>query len=689
MKRAIPLRTLGAWPRLGVAAVLAAAVGFGNYRTVQAASIAVTTAGDELNADGDCSLREAVRAANLDQGVDLCPAGAGADTITLASQTYTLSVAGRDEDAASQGDLDIIGELTLVGTGEGSTTISGGHIDRVLDVRPGARVTLFDLAIQDGTVEEYSGFGGGGAGARVQEGKLLLQRVLVHYNSALGVDGGGLLNDRGELELVDSTVSDNVAGWNGGGIASWGALKLAGTTIRGNLAQEYYGGGVISGGPLTIADSTFINNQAPGGNGFGGGLHTNGEGAVITNTTFTGNLGFNGGGVFNQGTLTLTNSTISGNSGIDDGGGIDNRGAVTLQHSLVSDNQAGEGGGIFSSGSSVTLIDTTLSQNQANGFGGNGGGFFGSFNGLFTFHRVTIRENNANNNGGGIHIDSGTMVAEAMTLEQNKAGGHGGGLYTLYGSPTIQASTIAHNQSGQDGGGMWVGRRSVATVINSTLSQNQAAEHGGAIATTDDLESGIVSLNNVTIAYNVADSDNNGSGDGGGIANGSYSRGNRVRFRNTILGRNSDRGGQSPDCTGRLSSYGYNLIYKTQHCTISNITRGNIVGKSPRLGALQFNGGPTMTHRPLSSSPVIDRGSPATVSTNQNACAETDQRGVTRPRDGNSDGVKRCDIGAVERRAPVVASGDSAPSEGQATSIPADMAEGTVEAVPADDNTRP
>jgi len=33
-------------------------------RPVEAATIAVTTTSDELNADGDCSLREAVRAAN-------------------------------------------------------------------------------------------------------------------------------------------------------------------------------------------------------------------------------------------------------------------------------------------------------------------------------------------------------------------------------------------------------------------------------------------------------------------------------------------------------------------------------------------------------------------------------------------------------------------------------------------------
>ncbi|GAI39182.1 unnamed protein product, partial [marine sediment metagenome] len=46
-------------------------------------SIVVDTTDDELNSDGDCSLREAVRAANLDITVDGCEVGSGDDTIVL------------------------------------------------------------------------------------------------------------------------------------------------------------------------------------------------------------------------------------------------------------------------------------------------------------------------------------------------------------------------------------------------------------------------------------------------------------------------------------------------------------------------------------------------------------------------------------------------------------------------------
>ena len=56
--------------------------------------ISVTTTDDELNADGDCSLREAIQAANTNQTVDACPTGSGADSILLPTGDYSLAQAG-------------------------------------------------------------------------------------------------------------------------------------------------------------------------------------------------------------------------------------------------------------------------------------------------------------------------------------------------------------------------------------------------------------------------------------------------------------------------------------------------------------------------------------------------------------------------------------------------------------------
>ena len=84
--------------------------------TVQAqGTFTVNTTDDELNSDGDCSLREAIQAANTDSAVDACPAGSGGDTITLPAGTYTLAIAGMGEDNNATGDLDILNNVTING----------------------------------------------------------------------------------------------------------------------------------------------------------------------------------------------------------------------------------------------------------------------------------------------------------------------------------------------------------------------------------------------------------------------------------------------------------------------------------------------------------------------------------------------------------------------------------------------
>jgi len=55
-------------------------------------TIAVTTTSDATAADGQCSLREAIDAANGDVAVDTCAAGNGADTIDVPAGTYAFSI---------------------------------------------------------------------------------------------------------------------------------------------------------------------------------------------------------------------------------------------------------------------------------------------------------------------------------------------------------------------------------------------------------------------------------------------------------------------------------------------------------------------------------------------------------------------------------------------------------------------
>ena len=87
-----------------------------------AATITVNTSADELNSDGDCSLREAVQSANTDSAVDLCTAGSGADTINFASSTN-----GHPINLTSP--LDLTTKVTINGNGRSNTVVQGDEID--------------------------------------------------------------------------------------------------------------------------------------------------------------------------------------------------------------------------------------------------------------------------------------------------------------------------------------------------------------------------------------------------------------------------------------------------------------------------------------------------------------------------------------------------------------------------------
>jgi hypothetical protein len=113
-----------------------------------------------------------------------------------------------------------------------------------------------------------------------------------------------------------------------------------------------------------------------------------------------------------------------------------------------------------------------------------------------------------------------------------------------------------------------------------------------------------------------------------------------VALQNSILGANSDQGGQAGDCAGVLLSQGYNLIQDTSGCTLTGTS--DIVGLPPLLGPLGDNGGPTPTHALLPGSPALDAGDPAGCRDSQGTLLTSDQRGEPRPQ-GNA-----CDIGAFE-----------------------------------------
>jgi CSLREA domain-containing protein len=264
----------------------------------------------------DCTLREAVIAANAHKG---------ADTIVLPStKRYVLGLQSTAENKAANGDLDVTsGPLTIVHRGRGTATIDAKKKDRIFDIK--ASVTLDTLRLVGGYSNKTDGGGDGGA-ILVRRGSLTVLRSGIAGNRApwVGGNGGGIDSDSsGLVKLVDSYVSSNDSGGSGGGLEASpkGRMLIQRSIVIGNKAAQA-GGVMVFGPPVRIVDSTVAENLASAGPGVEG----------------------DGGGIFvgNKGRLELTNSTVANNGAYTSGGGIfsDAGSQASISYSTIVRNRA-------------------------------------------------------------------------------------------------------------------------------------------------------------------------------------------------------------------------------------------------------------------------------------------------------------------------------------------------------------
>jgi CSLREA domain-containing protein len=296
----------------------------------------------------DCSLREAVRAAN---------AHPGADRILLPSRRpYTLQRPSTTEDGALDGDLDITNDpLQIVHPGKGRATIDANGIDRVFHIFVGAPTTLLRLKITGGS--HGSGSEGDG-GAILTFANLRIVDSAVVGNRAFGSSGsgGGIEADDGKLTILHSSISYNRADDSSGALEVGNhALVIKGSTIVGNHANFAGAGYMYGDGASRIERTTIAKNRS---------------------ASETGGIYFSE----SAGTLTILRSTISGNVAASDAGGISFRnGTVSMVNSTVSGNRAGASGGGVWALTPVKLNSVTIARNVADSDstgGGEGAGLF-------------------------------------------------------------------------------------------------------------------------------------------------------------------------------------------------------------------------------------------------------------------------------------------------------------------------
>jgi len=246
--------------------------------------------------------------------------------------------------------------------------------------------------------------------------------------------------------------------------------------------------------------------------------------------------------------------------------------------------------------------------------------------GDLTLNAVTVRNGlsydpSSFHDGGAIHNASGKLTINDSTFANNgisSAGccnGGGGAIWNIGNTAelSISNSSFISNTASWDGGAIY--NSGIVTITNSTLSGNSAnSSDGGALYNSN----GVVTLENVTLVNNTADNN------GGGIqASGT------ITIRNSIIANNA-----GTDCNGGANFIGEGNNLDSDG-TCETRAGSNFNTASPLLEALADNGGQTLTHQPLSGSPVVNAGDNTT-------CTSNDQRGIARPQGA------ACDIGAVE-----------------------------------------
>src|SRR5262249_59302820 len=130
----------------------------------------------------------------------------------------------------------------------------------------------------------------------------------------------------------------------------------------------------------------------------------------------------------------------------------------------------------------------------------------------------------------------------------------------------------------------------VAECINSTISGNTAGNTSGGLG-----NEGQLTVSSCTITNNRA------GNTGGGLDTQFTSAGTPV-VRNSIISGNTPN-----DCLGVIDSHGYSVLGRG-----CSVVTNDVYALDPQLGPLANNGGATMTHALLSTSPAINAGNPAT-----------------------------------------------------------------------------
>ncbi|WP_376693200.1 choice-of-anchor Q domain-containing protein [Wenzhouxiangella sp. EGI_FJ10409] len=309
---------------------------------------------------GDVELHGVTVAGNAASTSGIVAAGGGLSVfdgdLTITDSTITGNSIDPGLVGTGAGFRVYDGNLAMSGTTISENTISSRGYGGGFSVFGDSASAVISNSIVSNNSASYApnqSNGGGGLNISILGGTVELTDVIISGNS--GGSGGGAKFDAESGLLTRVTVTDNTASKGedqedsvmaGGIFFGEGDFNLVDCTISGNVATEGSGGGLyfelISGsgqvGSLTLLNTTVSGNSADGPSG---GINSR------------------------EASLELVNSTVSGNSSGESGAGIRVSGAsANLTHTTVAFNAAGAGADGIDFGSSDSSDQLSLNNSM-------------------------------------------------------------------------------------------------------------------------------------------------------------------------------------------------------------------------------------------------------------------------------------------------------------------------------------
>ncbi len=326
-----------------------------------------------------------------------------------------------------------------------------------------------------------------GGGMNNHAGSITMYGGTLNNNTAQDGMGGGAFTMVGDIDILPFPVEitnptlnagtkiyNNLAKLNGGGLNNHtGRIDIRHARLKNNTSKLGNGGGIFCEGPHTNATgftirllcSELIQNKTRGQDG--------------TEAEPTGR----GGGIYlKYGSIYAHASDILLNSANINGGGIDNhQGNMLLYGCTLDGNTAvtGRGGAIYTHAGDITTgpcIDRDDSSKS---------------------RATLIQHNTAKINGGGINNHQGNIYLNGDHILHNTAEeGNGGGIYIASGQIDMFGGKMAFNTAGNDGGGVWSGGG------NFNINKRQ----GKPIVEIVDVD--VTGANTATVHYHIIDKGN-------------------------------------------------------------------------------------------------------------------------------------------------------------------------------------